>query len=212
MNPLPSAPIRQNLATWSVPVCQLPAVAHVLHDVLPNEVYDPHFQGQRLETTYFDTARFALRKARRGKDRYLTLRVRCYETPDGSEVHALSAKTEQQKWRQEIEPAVAHLLLAGSEDPGGLLPANLLARLQELVGNEPVVPVVTVCCRRYAVEDDEDRFTLDVDVRTDAGKALTCSVLEFKSTDPAARVPASLALLGLRPMKLSKVLWATDWR
>jgi hypothetical protein len=212
MNPLPTSSIRQNLATWSVPACQLPAVAHVLHDVLPNEVYDPHFLGQRLATTYFDTPRFALRKARRRCDRYLTLRVRCYEAPDGRELYALSAKTEQEKWRQEIEPAVADLLLAGSEDPGNYLPANLLARLQELTGNKPVVPVVTVCCRRYAVEDDVDRFTLDVDVTTDTGKALACAVLEFKSIDPAAGVPASLALLGLRPLKLSKFLWATEWR
>jgi hypothetical protein len=204
--------MRQNLQTWSVPACQLPAVAHVLHDVLPNELYDPHFLGQRLATTYFDTQCFALRKARRRKDRYLTLRVRCYEGPDGSELYALSAKTEQDKWRQEIEPELARLLLEVNEDIGGLLPANLLARLQELAGNDPLVPVVTVCCRRYAVEDDEDRFTLDVDVSTDTGKALPFAVLELKSTDPAARPPASLALLSLRLIKLSKFLWATDWR
>jgi hypothetical protein len=204
--------MRQNLATWAVPACQLPAVAHVLHDILPNEVYDPHFQGQHLETTYFDTERFALRKARRREDRYLTLRIRCYEEPGGSEVYAISAKTEQEKWRLEIEPAVAHLLLAGNEDLAGLLPANLLARLQELSGGIPVVPIVTVYCRRYAVEDAEDRFTLDVDVTTDTDKELPFGVLEFKSTDPGAGVPASLALLGLRPLKLSKFLWATDWR
>jgi hypothetical protein len=204
--------MRQNLATWAVPAWQLPAVAHVLHDVLPNEVYDPHFQGQELATTYFDTPDFALRKARRKKDRYLTLRVRCYQTPDGSELYALSAKTEQEKWRQEIEPAVADLLLAGTADPGGMLPAHLLARLQELAGNAPVGPVVTVGCRRYSVEDDEDRFTLDVGVKTDTGKWLPCSVLEFKSTDSIARPPASLMLLGLRPIKSSKFLWATDWR
>ncbi len=212
MKPLPSSTMRRNLATWSVPSCHLPAVAHVLHDVLPNEVYDPHFQGQLLRTTYFDSDEFALRKARSRKGQYLTLRVRCYQAPDGSEVYALSAKTEQEKWRQEIDPNLAEMLLNGLEEVEDFLPAHLLARLQELADKDPLVPVVTLCCRRYAVEDDVDRFTLDVDVATDTGKDLACAVLEFKSAALFALPPARLDLLGLRPMKLSKFLWATDWR
>jgi hypothetical protein len=212
MNPLPSSEMRHNLATWAVPDGHLPAVAHVLHDVLPNEVYDPHFQGQHLTTTYFDTQGFALRKARLHADRYLTLRVRCYQAPDGSEVYALSAKTEQEKWRSEIEPNLAEMLIAGIEELDSLLPAHLLARLQELTDKDPLVPVVAVRCRRYAVEDEQDRFTLDVDVTTDTGKGLACNVLEFKSIAPGALPPARLDLLGLRPLKLSKFLWATDWR
>ena len=70
--------MRTNLGTWAVPTDRLPCVAGVLLDVLPAEMYDPSFRGQALETTYFDTADFDLRKARVGKDRYLTLRVRCY--------------------------------------------------------------------------------------------------------------------------------------
>jgi hypothetical protein len=69
-----------------------------------------------------------------------------------------------------------------------------------------------VCCRRYAVEDKQDRLTLDVDVATDTGKALPTGVLEFKSTVAAAGPPPALSSLGLRPIKLSKFLWATQWR
>jgi hypothetical protein len=211
VKPLPAAGLRANLATWAVPACRLPAVAHVLHDALPNEVWDPHFLGQELRTTYFDTAGFALRKARRGKARYLTLRVRCYQAPDGSELYALSGKTESDKFRVEVSPAQAdHMLAGGDADLVGLLPANLLARVQELAGNQPLLPVVTVSCRRYAVEDAEDRFTLDVDVRTDTGKRLRPAVLEFKSTRPDAAPPSPLLAVELRPVKLSKFLWATS--
>ena len=60
MPPLPATDLRSNLATWAVPVQLLPAVGNWMHDVLPNESYDPHFRGQKLETTYFDTQAFAL--------------------------------------------------------------------------------------------------------------------------------------------------------
>ena len=38
---------------------------------------------------------------------------------------------------------------------------------------------------------------------------LPYGVLEFKSDDPEAPVPASVGELTLRPVKLSKFLWAT---
>jgi hypothetical protein len=37
-------------------------------------------------------------------------------------------------------------------------------------------------------------------------------VLEFKSTRKTAVPPAALAGLNLRPIKISKFLWATLWR
>jgi uncharacterized protein YjbK len=205
MPPLPATTLRSNLGTWAVATEQLPGLAAVLLEALPAEAYDPLFVGQRLETTYFDTADFDLRKARVKKDRYLTLRIRCY----GGQTYALSAKTESEKWRLEIEPAHAELLLAGAAQPSADLPGHLRARLMEL-GAETLTPVVTVCCCRYAVENERDRFTLDVAVKTDTGKCLPHAVLEFKSTDKDAGPPGRLPALGLRPIKLSKFLWATE--
>jgi hypothetical protein len=208
MKPLPGADLRTNLATWSVPIARAPAVARVLLDRLPAEAFDPAFLGQSLATAYFDTADFALRKARRAGNRYLTLRVRCYSALDG-DVYAISAKTEDQKWRAEIAADVAFALLDGpsrSAEWAGLLPPDLYARLLGLVGDDPLVPVVTVTCRRYAVEDLRDRFTLDLGVETDTGKCLPHGILEFKSVNPEAAPPE---LAGLRPIKFSKFLWAT---
>lgn len=207
MKPLPAQDLRSNLATWAVPTALGPAVAAALLDALPAEAYDPTFQGQRLETAYFDTPRLTLRRARANKDRYLTLRVRCYRGP-GGEAYALSAKTEDRKYRVEIGPAAAGALLAGRAGFAGRLPAELLARLIELTGDGVVAPVVAVRCRRYAVEDETARLTLDTDVTTDTGLCLPYGVLELKSTKPAA-APGGLAALGLRPIKLSKFLWAT---
>jgi hypothetical protein len=196
-----------------VPACHLPAVAHVLHDVLPNEPWDPHFLGQRLMTIYFDTASFRLRKARAKGERYVTLRVRCYRGADGDELYAVSAKTEAEKFRTEISPEEANDIHGWPPTCGTApldhLPAHLLARVQELAGDEPLVPVVAIYCIRYAVQDTVDRFTLDVEVGTDTGKRLPYAVLEFKSMDAKARPPAPLELIGLRPIKLSKFLWAS---
>jgi hypothetical protein len=214
MKPLPTSNLRVNLCTWAVPACHLPAVAHFMHDVLPNEPWDPHFLGQHLKTTYFDTANFRLRRARKQGDRYLTLRVRCYHSPDGAVVAALSAKTEQDKFRTEIQPELTEAMLQGSSGGAMLLehlPAHLLARAQELIADEDLDPVATVCCRRYAVEDSDDRFTLDVEVCTDTGKCFPASVLEYKSTGEQAQAPAPLLAVGLRRIKLSKFLWATNW-
>src|SRR4051812_44328812 len=115
MPPLPAAGLRTNLATWAVPGRSLPAVAGALLDSLPREAFDPDFRGQLLETTYFDTRTLDLRRARRKGDKYLTLRLRCYGGADGpagpdADTYALSAKTEDRKWRLEVEPATAHLL------------------------------------------------------------------------------------------------------
>jgi hypothetical protein len=210
MTPLPAQDLRSNLGTWAVPPCRAPAVARVLLDALPCEEYDPEFYGQQLETTYFDTRDFALRKARRRGGKYLTLRLRCYESGD---VYAISAKTEDCKFRLEIERWRAEAILGGgAELLIELLPVDLVARLLALADSESLVPIATVLARRYAVEDKTDRLTLDVDVRTDTGKSLYADVLEFKSTRSAAAPPAALAGLNLRPVKISKFLWATLWR
>ena len=175
---------------------------------MPNEPFDPSFRGQALETTYIDTAAYDLRKARLSKSRYLTLRIRCYESPDGDYSYALSAKTESEKYRAELTPGHAELLLSGGATPAADLPAHLPARLTEL-GADALVPVVTVWCHRYAVEDDQDRLTLDCCVYTDRAKQLGYGVLEYKSTDVDATAPGRLTRLGLRPLKLSKFVWAT---
>jgi hypothetical protein len=227
MRDLPAPPdLRSNLATWAVPGSSLPALAAVLVVAMPRESFDPDFRGQYLETTYLDSASFALRKARRKNDRYLTLRIRCYRQPyypgrplpQDEPAYALSAKTESEKFRVPLPSNTAALLLAGglpSADGYDLLPGSLQARLRELTDNQAVMPQVTVCARRYAVEDDQDRYTLDVEVRTDTDKCLPFAVLEFKSTrreaQPISELGdlADLADLGLRSLKLSKYLWAT---
>jgi hypothetical protein len=210
MNSLPAQDLRSNLGTWAVPPALTPAVARVLLDALPREEYDPEFRGQELETTYFDTHGFALRKARRRGGRYLTLRLRCYQTGD---VYAVSAKTENCKFRLEIQHWQAEAILGGATELlVEMLPVDLVARLMALTDGESLVPTVTVLARRYSVENDTDRLTLDVDVRTDTGKALSAGVLEFKSVRQAADPPAGLAGLNLRPVKISKFLWATLWR
>jgi hypothetical protein len=201
--------LRHNRATWAVSDGLLPAVARALVVALPAEPFDPNFRGQRLETTYFDTPGFALRKARHRGKRYLTLRLRAY--PGGA--WALSAKTEDDKFRLPLDACTAEQLLARPGDAfAALLPADLLARLQELAGGDSLVAAIVVRATRYAVEDDVDRLTLDVGVSTDTGKRLPASVLEFKSNVTGTAVPSTIEALRLRPIKLSKFLWATLWR
>jgi hypothetical protein len=210
MNSLPAQDLRSNVGTWAVPPALTPAVTRVLLDALPPEEYDPEFHGQELATTYFDTPRFALRKARRRGGKYLTLRLRCYQ-PGG--IYAISAKTEDCKFRVEIEHWQAEAILGGAAEMlVEMLPVDLVARLMALSDGESLLPVVTAFARRYSVENDKDRLTLDVDVRTDTGKTLDAAVLEFKSVRSAAAPPAALAGLNLRPVKISKFLWATLWR
>jgi hypothetical protein len=179
--------------------------------IMPPEQFDPFFRGQGLETTYFDTHDFDLRKARLGKDYYCTVRIRCYEESD---TYALSIKTEDHKLRMEIPNVLAHALIEnGFTYPDGysLLPPDIQARLLSIADGHPLIPVVCLHCRRYATEDGNNRYTLDVCVKADNGLILPMSVLEFKSMDkaalPSGRPPASL---GLRPIKLSKFLWATE--
>jgi hypothetical protein len=212
MNPLPAATLRSNRGTWLVPVCDLPAVTAAMLDALPAEPFDAGFLGQELETTYFDTAALRLRKARRRGDRYLTLRLRCYHTPNEPAAYAVSAKTEGEKWRREVPAETAALLRqAPSADVWrAILPGHLQVRLAGLIGEDMLLAVVDVLARRYAVENEQDRLTLDVDVQTDTGKHLPAAVLEFKSTEGDAPPPGGLAALRLRPIKLSKFLWATE--
>jgi hypothetical protein len=207
MIPLPANDLRSNIATWTVPEHALPAVAKVMTGVLPVESFDAEFQGQQLCTTYFDTTGFDLYKARLRKPRYITIRIRCYN----GFTYALSAKTEDRKFRVEIEPHIAELILSRGlpyPDAYDLLPADLQARILDL-STEPLLPVVTVSFRRYAVEDDTNRLTLDVCVTTDRGKRLASNVLEQKSTAADQQPYGDFAALGLRPVKLSKFLWAT---
>jgi hypothetical protein len=213
--PLPAANLRSNLGTWAVPSSRLPFIGSVMGESLPRESFDPDFSGQKLETTYFDTPDFTLRKARAKGDKYLTLRVRCYEageSADGGDTYALSAKTETEKYRVEIPSELAEGLIANgvaTETLGDTLPANLMARLLELVADSSLQAVVTICFRRYAVEDEVDRFTLDCGIETDTGKCYPSNVLEYKSTVSTGTPIVQGVTEGLRPIKLSKFLWST---
>jgi hypothetical protein len=211
MKPYPTD-LKSNLATWAVPLGYLPAVARVMLGTYSPEPFDPAYRGQSLETTYFDTQDQDLRKARLKGAKYITLRLRGYS----NRAWALSVKTEFAKSRIEVSADVARLLLASDFSQAtpwsSLLPADLFARLVDLTDEEPLGAVVTVCSKRYAVEDDKDRMTLDADVYTDTNRRLSAAVLEFKSTDRNRPPPEALASIGLRPIKLSKFLWATNWR
>ena len=211
MDPLPTTNLRTNLASWAVPAERIPAAAHALTQALPLEAFDPGFHGQYLTTTYFDTQGFDLRKARLKGKRYLTLRVRCYLNDQG-ETYALSAKTEAQKVRVEITSEVATLLRQRPSFSAlaNHLPGDFLARLLELTDKRPLTTAIVVSGRRFAVEDDTDRLTLDVAIRSDTGKCLPYGVVEFKSTLAGSEPPSPLAGLNLRPVKLSKFLWSTQ--
>src|SRR5260370_22200684 len=151
MNTVPAMDLRSNLATWAAPVSLAPAVARAMTEALPLEAFDAGFQGQDLETTYFDTRDFDLRKARNRGDKYRTLRIRCYQPSDS---YALSAKTEDAKYRIVLDSQTAEFLLDGNITVGlpALLPGDLLARLADLTQDKPLVPVTTICFHRYAVE------------------------------------------------------------
>lgn len=207
---LPAEDLRQNRATWAVPTQMLPAVASAMIASLPPESFDPQFQGQQLLTTYFDTPSFKLRKARRRDKRYLTLRVRYYQPSDNI---AFSAKTEDVKFRTMLSnDKIPSLLSNTATFCAKLLPGDLRARLYDLIGNEPLVTAALIDARRYSREDAVDRFTLDTGVLTDTGKRLPAGILEFKSTLPCREPPDDPVFGKLRLIKLSKFLWATDWR
>ena len=115
--------------------------------------------------------------------------------------------SEDAKFRVAIATNADAILAGDFKTIAKLLLADLLARLLELADSTPVKPVVCVQCRRYAVENAQDRLTLDCNIRTDNGKGMPHAVLEFKSTEPD-EPPEPLA--ALRPIKLSKFLWATE--
>jgi hypothetical protein len=208
MPPLPAQDLRINLATWSVLPELAPAVASRMLNLLAAEQYDPAFAGQQLETTYFDTYGFALRAARKRGDRYLTLRVRHYLPGDS---YALSVKTEMGKFRVEVPPWRAKRIIEYGFDQFSfeLLPPHLVARIYELAGDDLLQAVVDVRFRRYAVENADNRLTLDIGIETDTGKCFPCEVLEHKAADPDGAPYAVFPALGVRPIKLSKFLWAT---
>jgi hypothetical protein len=112
----------------------------------------------------------------------------------------------------------AHVLQEKNLPKGLIILSRAYQRLQGVagddtscgVGADELVPVVTVCCHRYAVEDDQDRLTLDCCVRTDRDKQLSYGVLAYKSTQPDETTRGRLIGLRLRPLKLSKFLSATE--
>jgi hypothetical protein len=215
MNNLPATDLRSNVGTWAVPNWRVPALAKQMLDSLQPESFDPNFAGQYLQTTYFDTRNFDLRKARLRRTRYIVIRIRCYgrtqdagaEYPEGA--YAISAKTEDKKFRQMIEPDLAEYLLHGQLDVGsvsGIMPSDFIGRIADIAKGEPLLPVVTICFNRYAVEDGIHRLTLDLDIHSDNGRTYPSHVLEQKSTNQDA---APVITLPIRPIKLSKFLWAT---
>jgi hypothetical protein len=220
MTNLPTTDLRQNVLTLAIPNEALPGVGFSMRSLLPAEEYDPLFQGQYLQTTYFDTPNLDLRRARVKKKSYLTLRIRSYAPtqPPGRScpagVYALSLKTEAGKYRTELSAPLAESLLQnGIESPGELnyLPGDLLARYLALIGDEPLRPLVTVCFTRYAVESTTDRLTLDSMITTSGGKVFPSNVLEVKTTTkPYEPLPAILAW-GFSPIRLSKFLWSTTY-
>jgi hypothetical protein len=221
MKPLPATDLRQNVLTLAIPSDALPRMGYTMRALLPAEEYDPQFQGQYLQTTYFDTSRFTLRKARLKKNKYLTVRIRCYAPtqrpgrnyPHGS--YALSLKTEDGKYRTEISANLAEELLHhGISQPAELnyLPADLLARWIDLVDDQELRPVVTLCFTRYAAESATDRLTLDTGITTSTGKSFPTSVLEVKSSSKPYEPLPEIARMPYDPIKLSKFLWATNCR
>jgi hypothetical protein len=208
MPPIPAQDLRSNLATWSVLAEFVPAVTRRMLDVLAAEQYDPAFAGQQLVTTYFDTYGRALRAARKAGERYLTLRVRHYQPGD---TYALSVKTEMGKYRVEVPAWRAKKIIEYGFDEFhfDLLPSHLVARIYEHSDGELLQAVVDVRFRRYAVEDADNRLTLDLGIETDTGKCFPSEVLEHKATDPDASPYPVFPALGIRPIKLSKFLWAT---
>jgi hypothetical protein len=218
MDNLPATDLRQNVLTLAVPPERLPGLGFAMRSLLPAEDYDPDFQGQYLQTTYFDNPDLTLRKARLKKDKYLTVRIRCYAPtqqpgrnyPDG--IYALSLKTEDGKYRTDLPSYQAEaLLINGIGDPGDLdVPADLLARVLELSGDQPLQAVVTVSFTRYAAESTTDRITLDTGIATSTGKLFWTNVLEVKTTATPYAPPPEVTRWGLHPIKLSKFLWATS--
>lgn len=217
---LPATDLRQNVLTLAVPQARLPMVGFGMRSLLPAEDFDPGFVGQYLQTTYFDTQAGDLRQARKKKKKYLTLRIRCYapvQRPGSNYqefTYALSLKTEDGKFRTTLNSGTAEYMIqqgvSDSSDLAGKVPGAFLARYLDLVGDQPLIPVVTVCFVRYAVESTTDRLTLDTGIATSTGKCFPTNVLEVKTTSrPYEPLPA-VTEWALSPIKLSKFLWATN--
>jgi hypothetical protein len=217
---LPTTDLRKNVLTLAVPNERLPGVGRMMRSLLPAEEYDPEFAGQYLQTTYFDTPGLALRRARLEKNRYCTVRIRCYAPiqspgrnyPEG--IYALSIKTESGKFRTPLEAYLAEDALSKPRPLGVLeneIPGDLLARLYDLAGDDDLCPAVTVCFTRYAVESTNDRLTLDCGISTSNGKIFPTNVLEVKSAQQPYEPLPEVAKWGFSPIKLSKFLWATTY-
>ena len=118
------------------------------------------------------------------------------------------------KFRTELSPTIAEATLTNPAALHALLqttpPPDHMARLLALADDALLAPVVTVCATRFAVENETNRFTLDLDVSTDMKKTLAVGVLESKTTAPSSLVLDWPGLLGLRTIKLSKFMWATE--
>jgi hypothetical protein len=208
MNDLPTTDVRTNAYTACVTPETIPCVASVMQKLLPNESYDPDFKGQAIETYYFDTVNFDLRAARIKKDKYCTVRIRYYRA---NGTYALSAKTESGKFRKEIPEQQAKWYLQNALD-WNAFPADIQARLLELIGSFELVPVVCVEFTRYAVEDDTNRLTLDIGTKTNTGKVFpSVAILENKTTADPPEPMEAIKALGLPPIKLSKFLWSTTY-
>lgn len=197
---LPTEDMRRNVGTWAVPGWQLPAVTRRMLDALPAEPFDPHFFGQKLRTTYLDTADLDLRRARKRGIRYLTLRVRSYP----GEIYALSAKTALGKFRVELNRIDGLICLAGGVID--YLPGDLAAQLLAMIDDQPLIPAVEVCFHRYAVENETDRLTLDAHVVASTGRRYPACVLEQKST--VGNSAPLIRAIPLARIKLSKFLWS----
>jgi hypothetical protein len=219
----PANVIRDNFGSWAVPPCAVPAVAHMMTDLWHPEPFDQEFYGQYLQTTYFDTQSRSLRKARLKGDRYCTLRLRAYHPAQGaggdypSGRYAVSVKTEEEKDRFDITPALATALLHSPPEAlfdifVTILSPTMLARLWDVSNGEPLMPVFTVLVHRFAVEDEDDRLTLDVEIHDDLGCKLPYGVLEFKSASNGTIPPAIQLIPGIRPVKMSKYLHFGDTR
>jgi len=208
---VPANDLRSNAGTWAIPNCKLPCLADKMLSLLPKEKFDPNFEGQHLCTYYFDTFDFLLRKARIKKKKYCTIRLRTYN----EETHALSIKTEDQKFRKTLAKAQALYLMPGIADPAtdlDFLPGDLLARLLDLTNGQPLVQVAEVKFDRYAVEDQVNRLTLDIDIKTNTGKHFPdTGILENKTTKANRQPMPEVLALGYAPVRLSKFLWASTY-
>ena len=211
MASVPANDLRSNAGTWAIPNCQLPKIANLMLKWLKPEPFDLKFLGQNLCTYYYDTLAFDLRKARLKKKKYCTIRIRSYD----EQSFAFSIKTEDTKFRKPISKSQYSSLMPGIDDPVtalDFLPGDLLSRVLDLSGGQPLVQAVEVKFTRYATEDANNRLTLDIDIRTNTGKSFPVNgILENKTTDSTGQPMPEVLALKYAPVKLSKFLWSTTY-